>query len=202
MDAAARRRFPDRARSLAHVVRRNGRGAGEREPVAQLPGIRHRRPRDVPACARLLRVVYSERQYPVRFPDAPRGWLTGPDVLDAWVKESQGEILGHVSVSRVGLESGSRLRWRELTGHDPSELAGVTRLFVRSRARGQGIGAALLDVALADIRSRDHVPVLEVASTCTNAIRLVEDRGWRLLAIDAWERDIWLRFYLGPPEST
>ena len=42
------------------------------EPVTPLPdGIRVRRPKDLPACARLLRVVASEHQYPARWPEAP-----------------------------------------------------------------------------------------------------------------------------------
>jgi GNAT superfamily N-acetyltransferase len=195
MDTSLRPLLPGRVRNLAHVVLGNGRRRPEAPPM---PGVRHRRPRDIPACARLLRVVYAEGQYPSRFPDAPRGWLTGPDVLDAWVMERHGEILGHVAVSRMGLESASALRWREVTGREAGELGGVTRLFVRQRVRRQGIGTALLDVALADIRRRGLFPVLEVASTGADATRLVEGRGWRLLAQDPWGRELWLRRYAGP----
>lgn len=194
--AAVRPRLPDRARSLAHAVRRNGRGRDESDHAVR--GLRPRRPSDVPACARLLRVVYAERQYPVQFPDAPRGWLTGPDVLDAWVVERHGEILGHVAVSTVALDSRSSLRWREVTGSDVADLAAVTRLFVRARVRGEGIGTALLDVARADVRARGLVPVMEVPGSCAAAVDLAEDLGWRLLANDAWGRDRWLRFYSAP----
>lgn len=156
---------------------------------ASVKGIRGRRPKDLAACARLLRVVYSEGQYPVRWPEAPRAWLDGEDVLAAWVADRLGEILGHVAVSKVGLDSRSAVRWREITGHEPSELCGVSRLFVRPRVRGQGIGTALVEVAVADIRARGLTPVVEVVSASTDAIRLYEHLGWRLLAMDAWPEE-------------
>jgi GNAT superfamily N-acetyltransferase len=162
-----------------------------RESVRVAPpvtGIRRRRPRDLGACARLLRVVFSEGQYPVYWPDAPRAWLDDEDVLDAWVAERQGEILGHVSICRVGTDPVTALRWREVTGRQPSELAGVSRLFVRPRVQRRGIGSALLDVAVAEIRARGLVPVLEVVTSSTDAISLFEDSGWRTVALYPWGR--------------
>lgn len=179
-------------------------------PASELPrisppikGIRRRKPKDLGACARLLRVVFSEKQYPVRWPDAPRAWLSDEDVIDAWIVERQREILGHIAISKVGLDAVSALRWREVTGHATSDLAGVSRFFVRPRVRGQGIGAALLDVAVAEIRARGLTPVLDVVSASKDAIRLYEERGWRLLAMDPWgekaER-LELFYYASPPK--
>jgi GNAT superfamily N-acetyltransferase len=158
------------------VVRRNA--------TLAVKGLRRRRAKDVPACARLLRVVFSEGRYPVEWPDAPRAWLAEDDVLDAWVVERQGEILGHVALCHVGRDGVSSLRWRETTGLDPSRLAAVSRLFVRPRVRRQGIGSALLDVAVAEARARGLVPVLDVTTLNEDAISLVGHRGWRLLAMD------------------
>jgi GNAT superfamily N-acetyltransferase len=76
------------------------------------------------------------------------------------------------------------MRWREITGLDPSGLAAVSRLFVRPRVRGQGIGSALLDVATEEARRRGLVPVLDVATVNQAAIRLFDERGWRLRAMD------------------
>lgn len=174
-------------------------------PRISLPidGIRRRRPKDLGACARLLRVVFSEGQYPVYWPDAPRAWLSDEIVIDAWIVERRNEILGHIAISKVGLDPLSALRWRELTGHKPSELAGVSRHFVRPRARGQGLGAALLDVAVAEIRARGLVPVLGVVSASEEAVRLYENRGWRLLAMYPWGEEadrLKIYYYELPPD--
>jgi predicted DCC family thiol-disulfide oxidoreductase YuxK/GNAT superfamily N-acetyltransferase len=149
-------------------------------------GLRRRRPGDVGACVRLLRVVFYDDRYPMTWPDGARSWLDGEDVVDAWVVERRGEILGHVAVTRTALDPLSALRWRELTGQPPDRLAAVSRLFVRSRARREGIGTALLDAALHGIRHRGLTPVLELVSAWEGAVGLVESRGWRLVAMYPW----------------
>jgi GNAT superfamily N-acetyltransferase/predicted DCC family thiol-disulfide oxidoreductase YuxK len=167
-------------------------------------GIRRRREKDLAACVRLLRIVYAEGRYPSSWPDSPRGWLEGDDILESWVLERQGEILGHIAIARVGLDPVSALRWREVTARDPSELAGVSRFFVRSRVRGQGIGSALLDVAVAESRARGLLPVADVVTVDKEATGLLEGRGWRLLAMHPWGRradDLHLHLYAAPPEA-
>ena len=146
-------------------------------------GLRRRRPKDVAACARLLRVVHYESHYPDQWPDSARDWLAA-DVLDAWVVERQDEILGHVAISHVGEEITSAYRWREMTGHEPAELATVSRLFVRRRARHLGLGTALLDAAVTEIRARGLVPVLQVVDQHQDAVQLCQALGWRLLSMD------------------
>jgi GNAT superfamily N-acetyltransferase len=148
-------------------------------------------------------VVHSEGQYPVHWPEAPRAWLDGQDVIDAWVVERHGEILGHVAISAVGLDDISALRWREITGRDPAELAGVSRLFVRPRHRGEGVGTALMDEAVAEIRARGRVPVLDVVSASKDAIKLYDDRGWRLRGMYPWgdkDDDLDIYYYVAPLE--
>jgi GNAT superfamily N-acetyltransferase/predicted DCC family thiol-disulfide oxidoreductase YuxK len=149
-------------------------------------GLRRRRARDVGACVRLLRVVFYEDRYPATWPDGARSWLEGEEVVDAWVVERHGELLGHVAISHAGLDPLSALRWRELTGQPPERLAAVSRLFVRPRARREGIGAALLEAALTGIRDRGLTPVLEVVSSWEGADAFVESRGWRLVAMYPW----------------
>jgi GNAT superfamily N-acetyltransferase/predicted DCC family thiol-disulfide oxidoreductase YuxK len=180
-------------------------------PATELPrqappvrGIRRRRPRDLAPAARLLRVVFAEGQYPVHWPESPRSWLDGDDVLDAWVLERHGEMLGHIAISEVGLDPVAALRWREVTGRDPSELAGISRYFVRPRARGKGVGSALLDVAVAEIRARGLLPVLDVVSASRDAIRLYDERGWRMIAMYPWGEkgsDLRIYFYAAPAEA-
>ena len=162
-------------RWLARVPRQGG-----RQSPPMPPGIRRRRDRDLSTCVRLVRRAFFEGQFPGLHDLDPRDWLSGPDVMSAWLAERDGEVAGHVAISQVGLDTASALRWREVTGRDPSELLAVSRLFVRPRFRGQGIAASLVDVAVADIRARGLVPVLEVVTTSSLAPSYSRDHGWRL----------------------
>lgn len=162
--------------------------------------VRPRRPRDVGACARLLGVVYCADHYPDRLPGSTYAWLVR-GVLDAWVAEQHGLVLGHVATTRVGTDPLSAGRWREITGLSPDHLLGVSRFFVRRSERGRGIGAALLATAAQDVRNRGAVPVLETVSESRAAIPALRDAGWQLLAVDDRDRgdDRWrVHRYAGP----
>lgn len=158
------------------------RAAGSNIALPSVPGVRPRRRDDIGACIRLLNVVHLEDQYPPNWPASPRSWLTGDEILDAFVVARLREILGHVAVTRVGAEAIASLRWRELTGLPTERLGGVGRLFVRRTARHQGIGGALLDTAAEAVRSRGLVPVLDAVSDSAAVLPLAEAHGWRLLA--------------------
>lgn len=186
---------------MSSALHRGGRRTGTSDPrPAATYRIRTRRPKDLPACVRLLRVVHTHDRYPLRWPDAPRAWLSEPTVLDAWIAERLGEVLGHVAIGGASTASVDALRWREITGRPLSDLGFVTRLFVRPRVRHTGVAADLLDVATGHVRARRLVPVLEVVDNCADAVRLVETRGWRLLATDRWpgERGLAVHRYAAP----
>jgi GNAT superfamily N-acetyltransferase len=147
-------------------------------------GIRPRRARDLSTCTRLMLRAFFEGQFPGTRREDPREWIDGPDVLAAYVAERDGEIVGHVAVTRVGLDTATELRWREITGHPVADLAGVVQLFVRPSFRGRGIGRALVETARTDIRSRGSVPVLEVVTHERLAPTYAHGHGWRLRATD------------------
>jgi GNAT superfamily N-acetyltransferase len=162
--------------------------------------VRPRRPRDVGASTRLLGVVYCADHYPDRLPGSAHAWLVH-DVLDAWVAEQHGQVLGHVATVRVGTDPLSAGRWREITGLSPTDLLGLSRFFVRRSERGKGIGTALLSTAAADVRRQGLVPVLETVSESRTAIPTLRDAGWQLLAVDDRDAraDRWrVHRYVGP----
>src|SRR3712207_6765002 len=132
---------------------RNQRGSGS-SPTELPAGVRLQRRRDqqLAACTRLLGLVQAESHYPPERPTSLRDWLAEPTLLASWVAERHGEVLGHVAVGPVGETAVSRMRWREVTGRQPAELAGISRLFVRPRARGQGIAKALLAMGVEEAR--------------------------------------------------
>jgi GNAT superfamily N-acetyltransferase len=138
-------------------------------------GIRRRRPNDLAACVRLAALSWSGT---VRYP-AWRDWLAAEEVVEAWVADHQGEILGHVALSEVGADACSAMRWREVAGLPPGDLLAVSRLFVRRRVRGQGLGTALLEMAVAGARARGRIPVVEAVGAAPDELRLYESLGWR-----------------------
>ena len=75
------------------------------------------------------------------------------------------------------------MRWREATGRPASELAGVSRFFVRSSVRGRGIGSALLETAVAEARERGLTPVAQLVSTSRRGVPLFDRAGWRMVAM-------------------
>lgn len=194
---------------LDRWLSRTGPDGGAEPPTARAPGalprgvgeLRRRRPGDIGPCVRLLNVVHLEDGYPVRWPESPRGWLDGPDVLDAFVVDRLREIVGHVATVRVGGDAHSALRWRELTGLRSDEVGAVSRLYVRRRARGHGIGGALLDTAAAEVRRRGLTPVLDVVTAGTGSLALLERHGWRPLASYPWgepEQGLHIHYLRGP----
>jgi GNAT superfamily N-acetyltransferase len=187
-------------RWLARVPPQRG-----RETAPRPRGVRRRRARDLSTCTRLVRRAFFEGRFPGLHDEDPRSWLAGPDVFSAYVAERDGDVVGHVAISRVGLDTVSALRWREVTGRAPSQLAAVSRLFVRPRFRGQGIGASLVDVAVADIRSRGLVPVMEVTTEGRLPPSYSHGHGWRLRSTDplpriwAHHHEVWVHRHEGVP---
>src|SRR4051812_165443 len=169
-------------------------------PPPALPvGIRLRRSRDIGTCARLLRRAYFEGRFPGHSDDDPRTFLDNEAVVAGWVAESQGDIVGHVALQ--GIEPSARFRWREITGRSPDDLLVVFGLFVRPRSRGEGVGATLLDVAVAAARDRHRVPVIEVFTTTPTPPEFLHSHGWRLRASDPQRGKrgpLWLHRFEGP----
>ena len=112
------------------------------------------------------------------WPADPASWLAGSENLAAWVAEEDGVILGHLMLSQID-RARSGPPWREALPVPVEGLAIVSRFFVSTRARGRGIGGALMT------RAEDHAAeqglrlVLDVAAGNRSSIAFYERRGWR-----------------------
>jgi GNAT superfamily N-acetyltransferase len=186
-------------------TRHRGHSADAAPPHVPVPeGVRIRRRKDnqVAAAARLLGIISSESGTGLYRTPSRRAWLTGEDLLEAWVAEQGLTIQGHVALSRIDGDATAALRWREVTGLAPGELAAVSRFFVRHTVRGRGIGSALLATALQEARARGLVAVADMVSTSRRGVPLFDRADWRLAAMfPSGQRGSGLQTYLyvAPP---
>ncbi|SEM01107.1 GNAT family N-acetyltransferase [Streptacidiphilus jiangxiensis] len=178
-------------------------GAADLAPPAARRRVRRREASDLAVCARVLRDVHAGDGYPVDWPDDPVRWLTQASLLDAWVAELDGEVVGQVGLCRSSTGDLAPGEWSHRTGLPPGATAVVSRLFVAPTARGHGLGALLLAQATHEARSRGLHPVLDVVSTDTAAAELYRRAGWSLLATveDEWapDRRVTVHCYAAPP---
>lgn len=140
--------------------------------------IRLRRPDDLRDAAAALVAVHGTDGYPVEGVDDSTGWLTPPDLVQAWVAERDGRVVGHVAVSRPAEDEAVSL-W--LGGHpqDEGRVTTLARLFVLAEARKQALGERLVLAATDYARQHGLRLVLDVMTKDTAAIRLYERLGWR-----------------------
>ena len=96
---------------------------------AQRVSIRSRRDSDIPGAAKALVKVHESDGYPVEGVDEPEAWLTPPEVLQAWIAELDGHVVGHVALSHPNGEDAVSL-WLDQSDTAESEVAVLARLFV------------------------------------------------------------------------
>ncbi|MFE7271855.1 GNAT family N-acetyltransferase [Streptomyces sp. NPDC057623] len=118
----------------------------------------------------------------MNWPQHPSSWLARPSLLAAWVADLDGQLVGHVGLSRGTTGDMAAALWSAREGVKPDVTAVVSRLFVDPAARGHGLGAALLEHAVGEARARGLYLVLDVVASDVSAIALYERLGWQLLA--------------------
>lgn len=119
---------------------------------------------DAPGCERLARAVHASDGYPIFVRDDDfRGFVVSSAALAAWVIARDAEIIGHVALHARTSRPAMALAATSI-GVDESQLGVVARLMVSPSARRKGIARALLDVAAAEARARDLVPILDVVT--------------------------------------
>ncbi|KGN38603.1 GNAT family N-acetyltransferase [Knoellia subterranea] len=154
--------------------------------------IRERRPDDLPELVEVLSAQAPSSGYPHRWPlpFPVEEFIVRPGELGAWVAVAEGSIVGHVAATDVATNWMSAT-WSEVLGRPGSELGEVSILFVGLDQGGTGVGGALLDRAVAEIRALGREPVLDVVGEDTRAGRFYRRRGWTTVghARPAWLPD-------------
>jgi GNAT superfamily N-acetyltransferase len=159
--------------------------------------VRPRRPDDVPGLAGVLRAQQPASRYPFRdpLPFPVERFLHAHDAAAAWTAELDDRPVGHVC--RLGPPRGfpdadaMNEACARAHGCAVEDLGWVATLFVGLDARGLGVGRALLDTAVQDIRTAGLRPCLEVLPVHAAALTLYEATGWRevLRLRPAWLRE-------------
>lgn len=160
---------------------------------------------DIDHAAAALVEVHSSDGYPVEGVDDPHGWLTGGQVLRAWVAELGGAVVGHVAVSEPQKDDAAVQKWLQTTEGARTQPAVLNRLFVTKHARGRAVGARLLQTATAYAESLGRRLVLDVMTKDRTAIRLYERLGWRPLGTtehDSGHGLVPAVCYVSPPPSS
>jgi GNAT superfamily N-acetyltransferase len=139
--------------------------------------VRRRLADDLTGCVRALRAVHTADGYPTWWPVDPTGWLTPPGLVDAWVAERAGVVVGHLCVVRSVPDP----LVASHAGVPTDRLAEVSRLFVAPEARGQDLGAALLATASSWAAAHSLQLMLDVVDDSGPAPALYERLGWLLV---------------------
>ncbi|HZE38992.1 MAG TPA: GNAT family N-acetyltransferase [Stackebrandtia sp.] len=166
------------------------------------PVIRLRLDADLDACVAVMREVHLANHYPENWPSDPREFLLAKDGIAAWVAVDGGDVVGHVVLSEATTEI---TELAEIGVTFDAALAGISRLFVSPRARGRGVGAALMAAAGSTAAENRRELILSVVDDGhSTAVPMYEHLGWRYIAsLEAnWtmsngQRPL-MRYYLGP----
>lgn len=140
--------------------------------------VRQRQDSDMSQAAAGLVRVHALDGYPVEGVSQPEAWLTPPGMMNAWVAEKSGTVVGHVAVSRPEDEWAVTL-WTEQSGERASSVAVLARLFVVPEARKMAAGESLMRAAVDYARGQGIRLVLDVLAKDRAAIRLYTRLGWK-----------------------
>lgn len=140
--------------------------------------VRPRSEDDLPACAAVLVAVYEADGYPVEGVAEPEAWLTPTGLLQAWVAELAGEVIGHVCLTEPTDTDAAATVFRRTPEGSAADIAVLGRLFVHPEARGHRAGELLTRTAMNHATTHGLRLVLDAMEKDQAAIRLYERLGW------------------------
>jgi GNAT superfamily N-acetyltransferase len=136
--------------------------------------VRDREPGDLERCVELLADVHRLDGYPLNWPSNPRRWLCPPELLYAWIAETDNAVVvGHVAVHRPTTPPDA--------DQDPiPALVEIGRLFVAPAFRRHHVATRLLQQARLWAAGHKVDLMLKVVdSQRSTAIAFYERIGWQ-----------------------
>nr|POF16593.1 putative n-acetyltransferase [Quercus suber] len=145
------------------------------ETAPQTTSVRLRVDADLERCADILCRVYAASGYPVDGVDNPKKSLCTGNLLQAWVAERQGEVIGHAALYANENDLSVRM-WKQ--SHQDEHVATLGKLFIDPQRQGGGAATALLKTAQSWGRTAGMRLVLFALIKDPPAVRLYERLGW------------------------
>ncbi|KAH8777579.1 acyl-CoA N-acyltransferase [Diaporthe sp. PMI_573] len=180
--------------------------------------LRQRKPSDIPILFDVLKAVYAEKDYPVDGPSCFDALLNPPPdevlhTITAVLRPTDPDgdvdqpIVGHAMIMSPTAGGGLSLASKmHLEGGGTMENHAVlSRFFVSPAAQARGIGAKMLEEAVAWARRQGKRLVLEVLEKDEGAVRLYDRARWVRVGEDVftskWGTGYNAMAYLGPAVS-
>jgi GNAT superfamily N-acetyltransferase len=139
--------------------------------------IRPREPTDIPTLISILTDVHNLTKYPVDGPGSFPARFCSSNALTSIVALHDGTLAGHAELQdTTGLNPVAAKAL--ISSGPPDSFAALVSLFVDPKMQGKGIGARLVEEALAWGRAHGRRLVLIVLEKDTAAIRLYESMKW------------------------
>jgi ribosomal protein S18 acetylase RimI-like enzyme len=136
---------------------------------------------DLTVLSHILVEVHALDGYPVEGVDDPMAWLVSDTLINAWVAERSGKVVGQVALSNPSSNDDAVALWLTESGDAFAAVAVLGRLFVHPDSRGYGIGRKLTETAVERAQQIGRRTVLDVMKKDAAAIRTYESLGWKCL---------------------
>lgn len=147
-------------------------------PRTEEPTIRPRDPSDLPTLIQILTDVHILTNYPVDGPSTFSAKLQSPNALISIVALYNGKLAGHAQLQPASVLNSAITESLSSHGAPITSFATLVSLFVDPKIQGKGVGARLVEEAVAWGKKEGRRLVLVVLEKDAAAIRMYERMGW------------------------